>query len=257
MERTQAAVPKRERSKLKVFLFRSQRQERHCWKPLSPSRLSGGAGRRARLHPALTGWGSWAFPHAPKGNPRAGHSQGSSFGPGGLAGNPLELSKCVCVCSCTLRTGRDLQTELSPSWPCHGLVWVAEASLLCLLGFLVPSLTYPQLLNYFSPVVLSLLAACSLTDRSQCEQAQTQRVHVLFHTFIHTPPTCLTLFTLSYTQLPFISTLSCYRSDFCLLPHCKTILYQKLPFHTKLFTLGLRSTGFGETGGHKNVRTRM
>lgn len=163
------------------------------------------------------------------------------------------------MCSCTLRAGRVLQTELSPSCLCRGLVWVAEASLLCLLWFLMPSLTYPQLLNYFAAVVLSLLAACSLTDRSQCEQAQTQCVYVLFHNFMCTPPnhTFYSLLHTAILHMHFVLLYSCYSSDFCLLPFYKTILHQQLPLHTKLFTLGLRSTGFGETGGHKNVRTRM
>lgn len=55
----------------------------------------------------------------------------------------------------------------------------------------------------------------------------------------------------------FVLLYSCYSSDFCLLPLYKTILHQQLTLHTKRFTLGLRSTGFGETGGHKNVGTRM
>lgn len=64
---------------------------------------------------------------------------------------------CVCVggCSCTLRAGRVLQNESLPSWLYHGLVLVVEASLLCFHWFLMPSLTYPQLLNYFAAVVLS------------------------------------------------------------------------------------------------------
>lgn len=141
------------------------------------------------------------------------------------------------------------------------LVWGAEASLLCLLGFLLPSLTYPRVLIYFAAEVLSLLAACSLTDRSKCEQAQSQCVYVLFHSFIRTPPTCLTLFTLSYTQVllhkHFVLLYPYYSSDFCLLPHYRPILHQKLPFHTKRFALGQGLTGLGETGGHENVRTRM
>lgn len=172
---------------------------------------------------------------------------------------PRVFQVCVSVAESGSSAGVS-QMELSPSWLCHGLVWVAEPSLLCLLGFLMPSLTCPHPLNCFTPVVLSLLSACSLTDRSQCEQAQNQCVYVLFHGFIHIPPACLCSYSLLHTTIVhkhFSSLYPCFSSDFCLLPHYKTILHQKLPFHTKHFTLGQRLTSFGDTRGHKNVRTRM
>lgn len=54
-------------------------------------------------------------------------------------------------------------------------------------------------------------------------------------------------------QLFFISSLSYYNLIyvFCILPHYKTILHQKLPFRMKHFSPGERLTCFGGTGGTK------